>query len=117
MDYRPDGVKTTRHGEWQFGWILEGRAIQDVWMVPAPEAHRRGEPWTGYGTTIRVYDPHLGAWRVTWNGVLTGTVMHFIARQQGGEIVLEHASSGGPLVGTRNSCRSLTASMTPIWPI
>ena len=39
------------------------------------------------GTTIRVYDPRLGAWRVTWNGVLTGTVLSFVARQQAGEIV------------------------------
>ena len=23
-----------RNGEWHFGWVLEGRAIQDVWIVP-----------------------------------------------------------------------------------
>ena len=29
-----DGTRRRRSGEWHFGWVLEGRAIQDVWVVP-----------------------------------------------------------------------------------
>jgi hypothetical protein len=35
-------------------WVLEGRAIQDVFAVPG----------LFYGSTMRVYDPALGAWHV-----------------------------------------------------
>src|SRR5580692_2635318 len=34
-DYKDDGTKTVSKGEWHFSWVLEGRAIQDVWIVPA----------------------------------------------------------------------------------
>src|SRR4051812_37580573 len=59
----------TDAGEWIFGWVLEGRAVQDVWIIPPRD--RRGEagvPAGEYGTTLRFYDPRLDAWLVTWNG-------------------------------------------------
>ena len=30
----PAGTKHTERGEIHFGWVLEGRAIQDVWILP-----------------------------------------------------------------------------------
>ena len=39
--YDEDGDETlTERGEWIFGWVLEGRAVQDVWIIPGRE--RRG---------------------------------------------------------------------------
>ena len=32
--YRDDGTKHEGPGEIHFGWVLEGRAIQDVWILP-----------------------------------------------------------------------------------
>jgi len=32
----PDGTKHTAPGEIHFGWVLEGRAVQDVWIIPRP---------------------------------------------------------------------------------
>ena len=32
--HSPDGARHEGSGEIHFGWILEGRAIQDVWMIP-----------------------------------------------------------------------------------
>jgi hypothetical protein len=29
-----DGTQYKGHGEIHFGWVLEGRAIQDVWILP-----------------------------------------------------------------------------------
>jgi len=46
-------------GEAHFNWILGGRAIQDVWG-PLDRETKRLIP---AGTTIRFYDPNLGAWR------------------------------------------------------
>ncbi len=53
-------------GEWHFGWALEGRAVQDVWIVPPRGELRRGDAAANvnsYGTTLRVYDPDIDAWR------------------------------------------------------
>ncbi len=94
--HRRDGTTRSGTGEWHFGWILEGRAVQDVWMVPSrAERERAGAPLQGYGTTVRYYDPKLDAWRVTWTGVVDGVVSSFIARRQGEEIVLEGEDPDG----------------------
>jgi hypothetical protein len=35
----PDGQPATMAGELHFGWVLRGRAVQDIWIVPG-----RGQP-------------------------------------------------------------------------
>ena len=51
-----DGTTQESTGEIHFGWVLEGRAIQDIWIRP-----RRPAPSTMYGTTLRIFDPGIGA--------------------------------------------------------
>ena len=41
--FSEDGGERRRAGEWHFGWTLEGRAIQDVWIVPPRGELRRGD--------------------------------------------------------------------------
>ena len=78
----------THPGEWHFASVLEGRAVQDVWRVTAPDEN--GQPGLrGYGTTVRTWDPEIQAWRSTWIGVLNATVTTFIGRAVGSEIRLE----------------------------
>jgi hypothetical protein len=85
----PAGDAVTMRGELHFGWVLGGRAVQDVWIVPG-----RGQPGEGrpplafHGSTIRFYDPALGAWRSTWIEPVNGRVRRFIGRPERGEIVL-----------------------------
>jgi len=75
-------------GELNFGWILDGRAVQDVWRVPAHGPAPAGlRPF--HGTTVRFYDPSLGAWRSTWMDPLNGRVRRFIGRPAGPDIVLD----------------------------
>ena len=38
----PAARPVTVHGELHFGWVLGGRAVQDIWIVPG-----RGEPGEG----------------------------------------------------------------------
>lgn len=76
----------TYSGEWHFARILEGRAIQDVWRVVAPDS--AAGTLRGYGTTVRLFDTTLGAWRSTWHGPLGGAVVRFIGRPVDGEIHL-----------------------------
>jgi hypothetical protein len=65
--YEQNGTKHRGRGEIHAGWVLEGRAIQDVWMIP-PRAERGPDapvlPVAGnwYGTTLRVYDPATQAY-------------------------------------------------------
>jgi hypothetical protein len=72
--FSEDGSERRRAGEWHFGWALEGRAIQDVWIVPPRGEQRRGDAaanFNSYGTTLRVYDPDIDAWRIQWTDPVT----------------------------------------------
>jgi hypothetical protein len=100
--YTPDGARHQGQGEIHFGWILEGRAVQDIWMIPQRRDRRPGAtvmPVTGnwYGTTIRVYDPVLGAWRIWWIDPATNAYYQQIGRKQGADIVQEGATETGAL--------------------
>ena len=89
-NHKADGSREVVQGEWHFGWVLEGRAIQDVWIAPKRSLRETSRGITGdYGATLRFYDPKIDAWRSTWIGPVKGYVLPFIARQVGDEIVLE----------------------------
>jgi hypothetical protein len=87
--YREGEVVRREQGEWHFGWILAGRAMQDVWIVPPLAAQRSGAEPYEYGTSIRFFDPALGVWRSTWLGPVQGSVRPFEARARGSDIVLQ----------------------------
>lgn len=97
--YEPDGAKQTEKAEWHFGWVLEGRAVQDVWIVPRRSERDHASPIkSDYGTTIRFYAPEIDAWRVVYVSPLQGDLLTFIAREVGDEIVLEgHDPDGSPM--------------------
>jgi len=97
--YDLDGsVRADGPGEWLFGWVLEGRAIQDALIRP-PRALRTEaaatEFWE-YGTTLRVYDPSSGTWRITWFAPMHGGELGLVARADGDDIVL-HSVEREPL--------------------
>lgn len=84
-----DGSWRHEKGEWHFGWILEGRAIQDVWITPARGLRQpEGVPPEEYGTTIRLYDPAGDYWRSVWVGPILGKLRTFTVRENEGEFVL-----------------------------
>ncbi|HET7291785.1 MAG TPA: hypothetical protein VFM88_05125 [Vicinamibacteria bacterium] len=92
----PDGTRDVMSAEWHFGWVLEGRAIQDVWIAPRRGLRSpAGDALGDYGATLRFYDRKLGAWRSTWSGPCKGLVRPFVGRQVGAEIVLEGSFAPG----------------------
>jgi len=96
-----DGKKRRRPGEWHFGWALEGRAIQDVWIVPPRGELRHGDAATlinSYGTTLRVYDPDIDAWRIQWTDPVTRNFLGMIGRAQGEDIVQLGTRADGTLL-------------------
>ncbi len=93
--YRPDGtLERQLDGEWHFERVLEGRGIQDVWIVP----RRTQRPAAGgdyeYGTSLRFYDPAIEAWRSTWIGPQHHVVHSFLARRVGDQVQLETTLGG-----------------------
>src|SRR4030088_2738522 len=52
------GVGVSIKGEAHFGWVLEGRAVQDVWIMPRLSERTPAFDKTNnmYGTTLRVWD-------------------------------------------------------------
>lgn len=85
-------------GEWHFYWVLEGRAIQDVWIAPKRALRNPGSAVAGeYGTVLRFYDPGIDAWRVAFVGPVHRVVMSFIARLVNDEIVMEGSFAPGVL--------------------
>ncbi|MDX8530105.1 hypothetical protein RFM41_12200 [Mesorhizobium sp. VK25A] len=69
-------------GECHFGWVLQGRAIQDLWIRP-----RRPAPSTMYGTTLRIFDPGIGGWHIIWSDPLNQDYSRQIGRAEGKDIV------------------------------
>lgn len=99
VGYKPDGSKINTKGEWHFGWVLEGRAVQDVWILYGVADRAKGGTPSNleYGTTVRFYDPKIDAWQVVWNGPMNGNQRTFVARKIGDEIVMEGKSDSSML--------------------
>jgi hypothetical protein len=92
--HRPGSAPETVQGEWHFGWTLDGRAIQDVWITPTYALQQRGVPGE-HGLTVRFYDAKIDAWRVVWAGPRRGNLYTFVARKAGDEIVLAGTDDEG----------------------
>ncbi|MCP3475271.1 hypothetical protein NLM33_33655 [Bradyrhizobium sp. CCGUVB1N3] len=96
--HAPDGATHRAAGEIHFGWVLEGRAVQDIWMIPRP-AGAPPFPIAGnwYGTTLRVYDPTVDAWRIFWLDPGRSVFRQQIGRRSGADIVQEGTTDNGDL--------------------
>jgi hypothetical protein len=89
FDYDADGNVHRSKGEVHFGWVLEGRAVQDVWIMPrrAERTANLDKRRNRYGTTLRVWDSSVQAWRVIWINPVTGCRDELIGRRSGPDIV------------------------------
>jgi len=102
LDVRRYGVDLSARslrGEVHFAWVLEGRAIQDVWIMPQRSARtpQIEKTCNMYGTTLRVWDASLKAWRITWINPVTGGRDELIGRWSGKDIVQVGARNGIPI--------------------
>jgi hypothetical protein len=95
-----DGTTHRGQGEMHAGWVLQGRAIQDVWMIPRLRDRQPGIeqlPGAGnwYGTTLRIYDAGLDAWRILWSDPATNFFTQQTGRPHGSDIVQTGADPRG----------------------
>jgi hypothetical protein len=91
VGYDDEGKVIRSTGEAHFAWVLEGRAVQDVFINPRRSDREPASPkfanW--FGTTIRIYDRAIQAWRVNWFNPHDGIRAELIGRRRGNEIVQE----------------------------
>jgi hypothetical protein len=102
VDHLPGGTDRRQSVEMHFARVLEGRAIQDLWIAPAIRERGGAAPSADggnrYGTTLRVYDPKIDAWRITWWNPVSGVETRLVGRRVGPEIVQTGSDREGRLV-------------------
>ncbi len=93
--YAADGGVTRFPGEWIFGWILDGRAMQDVW-----HGYLRGRQpgQCGVGTSVRFYDTRHALWRVVFVAPNSGNILILKGGTVGNRIVLEGPDVDGSML-------------------
>jgi hypothetical protein len=94
-------------GELHAARVLEGRGIQDTWIMP-PRGQRTGFDPTQdmYGTTLRTWDASIEAWRIAWSNPARNHYEQQIGRRRGDDIVqLGHRANG---VATRWTFTEIT---------
>jgi len=89
--HRADGTVSHKKGELHFGWVMDGRAIQDLWIgYPAD-----GKKGRSVGTTFRFFDSNLKQWRI----VFINPEFNYMVTAQGGRdgdrIVLRGVDTDG----------------------
>ena len=98
LHYRGVNVKERGlTGELHAARVLEGRAIQDVWIMPRREARHADADRTMnmYGTTLRSWDPSIRAWRIAWTNPISGHREEQIGRPDGADIRQEGTRADG----------------------
>ena len=89
--YRDDGTRRNVKGELEFGWILDGRAIQDIWISYPTEPGKE----RGIGTTVRFFDARSKTWRVIFVSPSYGALIEMKGGEEGGGIVLRGVDDEG----------------------
>jgi hypothetical protein len=95
ITHRPDGQCFEDSCEVHFGWVLAGRAIQDVWIAPSRKTRAPGAEDGMYGTTLRVYDPKTDQWEITWIDPVRRQFNRMLGRPVGNEIIQEYRDEAG----------------------
>jgi hypothetical protein len=89
-----DGSVRHSPGELEFGWVLDGRAVQDLW-IGYP---RSGEKERSIGTSIRWFDETSKLWRVVFVNPRFGAFLSVEGGAEGDRIVLRgHDAEGAAL--------------------
>lgn len=85
LDVAARGIK----GEVHAGWVLEGHAVQDVWIMPRQSERTKtlDKHMNMYGTTLRAWDAAAGAWRITWSNPAGNHFEEQIGRRNGKDVV------------------------------
>ena len=89
--YRNDGTVFHKKGELLFGWTMDGRAMQDLWIgYPTQNQKERS-----IGTTVRFFDTALKQWRVVFINPQFNYIVSAQGGREGDRIVLRGLDTDG----------------------
>lgn len=89
--FAADGAATHASGELQFGWIIDGRALQDIWITYPKE---RGKE-RSIGTSVRFFDSKSKMWRVVFVSPSHSALIMAQGGLEGDAIVLRGVDDAG----------------------
>ena len=92
--YAKDGSVSHIPGELKFGWILDGRAIQDIWIA-YPQT---GSKERSIGTSVRFFDDKTKQWRVIFVSPAYGALVTVQGGVEGNRIILRGVHDEGSLL-------------------
>jgi hypothetical protein len=85
-DFAKDGKALHRTGQFIVGWVMDGRAIQDVWIVNPSGKRKDREVYTD----LHYFDPKTRTWGATFVDPEHGSVARFTGGPVGNDrFVLE----------------------------
>jgi hypothetical protein len=91
-DFLRDGRTIRRSGKYIVGWVLDGRALQDVWIVDPSEVHKDREVYT----TLHYFDARSGIWAATFVDPEDASIFRFTGGPVGDDqFVLEAQDMNG----------------------
>src|ERR1700733_6506583 len=83
-DFSKDGKVTHRSGELMVGWVMDGRAIQDLWIVNPSGADKEREVYTD----LRYFDPKSGTWPATFIDPMNASIVKFAGGAAGDDRIV-----------------------------
>jgi len=89
-----DGSVRHQPGEVRFAWVLNGRAIQDLWISYPKEGEKERE----IGTSLRFYDAKAKTWNVLYVNPKYPGVLSVKGGQEGDRIILRGKDDTGILM-------------------
>ena len=97
-------------GEVHAARVLEGRAVQDVWITPgrSDRTPHSDRTMNMCGTTLRSWDPTIEAWRIDWTNPVSGHREQQVGRWNGRDILQEGVRADG--TRTRWTFTEITAN-------
>jgi hypothetical protein len=93
--YLDDGSVRHKRGELLLGWILDGRAVQDVWITYPEDGTVDGTKDRTIGTSVRFFDTALKQWRVVFVGPQHNYLVTVQGGSEGDRIVLRGKDADG----------------------
>lgn len=94
-DFSKTGKVSHRTGQLVVGWVLDGRVIQDVWIVDPWAGHKEREVFTD----LRYFEPKSG----TWPAIFVDPQIASVARFTGGAVGEDRIVLDSPDLGPKDT--------------
>ncbi|MBW8813221.1 MAG: hypothetical protein JF588_07315 [Caulobacterales bacterium] len=91
-DISKTGVTTHRTGQFIVSWVLDGRAVQDVWIVDPSGARKTREVYSD----LRWFDPKTGTWPAVFVDPEHASTARFTSEPPAPDRIVLHSPDLGP---------------------